>query len=241
MCLTLSLLGKVLYVLYDCFSSFFPLGILDGIPLKITWTKPSTQNKTDTSKSYAPVQVTPAEFGSLQGLDTKRTQSALWVKSNYYPDAFECNEETGVVSHVHDVIFEIAKAYKVPVKLRREMTSFDIRPGILILLSSDNTPLAIIEVKSPSSSDLEKVDDVLKQDLACEKHSVYGQIYKYLVLLREKFGIAAPIGIVTTYNWWSFCSLDNASHITEAVGTLDELRATLTTQEVKETLLSQPK
>eukprot|EP01114_Cavostelium_apophysatum_P013712 TRINITY_DN3382_c0_g1_i2.p1 TRINITY_DN3382_c0_g1~~TRINITY_DN3382_c0_g1_i2.p1 ORF type:complete len:457 (-),score=87.95 TRINITY_DN3382_c0_g1_i2:34-1404(-) len=109
--------------------------------------------------------------------------------------------EFNIQVYVERCLTDLVQAMNLPEQLvlKSQMSLVSIRPDIWFV-EVGRRPVGVVEVKVPVSSIL-------------EKPSVHGQIYDYLMALREYFGIKDPFGIVTTYEEWRVCWLPASTNI----------------------------
>jgi len=80
-----------------------------------------------------------------------------------------------------------------------ELSVFELRPDIWIVMTNLGIPVGVVEVKRPGD------DDVVMNDA-----TVFGQVYDYMMRLQSFHGLQCVFGIVSTYTSWRIFWFDDA-------------------------------
>ena len=82
-----------------------------------------------------------------------------------------------------------------------ELRMFSLRPDLWVVRTSNGMPIGVIEVKKPGkvAGGTPVLDDPI----------LAGQIFDYMMCLRQFNGLRNIFGIITTYNEWKICWLED--------------------------------
>uniref|UniRef100_A0A7S0SRF7 DUF5898 domain-containing protein n=1 Tax=Chromulina nebulosa TaxID=96789 RepID=A0A7S0SRF7_9STRA len=137
--------------------------------------------------------------------------SDIWRRANGDPLVLgNWNDESEIKIFVKDVFRDIIKMLKLEKSILINKLSLTIVkqqiPDILFF-EVNGILIGICDVKRPSSSFKKSgtgdIDEQLNEELQ-------NQITNYLLQLKYTYGITFPIGVITTYNEWKICCLDEA-------------------------------
>ena len=104
--------------------------------------------------------------------------------------------EAGIRGYVTIIYKEILRyaGLQYVIKIREETSLLSLRPDHLVLNNPKNVPIGVSEVKPP-----------LKDSRP--RPSSFGQLFNYLLILKHRYGIKEPFGILTTYESFFICWL----------------------------------
>lgn len=142
--------------------------------------------------------------------------SSLWLDYQNNGSVLHYNVEAQISSYIERALKEIVHIYGLSINICPCLRGNDYIPDIWILTLHD-VPLAVIEVKKPL------VTNTGAPHTTRFASASYGQLSVYMIMLRKRYGIIAPIGILTTYTSWEFCWLDNSNDVALATD-LDSIR-----------------
>jgi len=116
------------------------------------------------------------------------------------------NGEASIVNFVRSVLIDAIEASTLPYDILIEQSLISLRPDLWVV-TSNNSPLCVIEVKIPSKKSLGDERYFLER----ASTNVYHQITCSMMMLRQTFGLKNVFGIVTTYEEWRICWLSDDS------------------------------
>jgi len=145
------------------------------------------------------VMLTPPPTSS-----TRRIASAILGLLKQADGKLAYGSEADIHSYVIAVLQDGIRAAGLEVKLRfqREYSIAALRPDIILILSPNNVPIGVIEIKLPD-------DTIMKSEY------FFGQGYDYLKVLFEMYGVQKPFAILTNYLEWRFCWLPVADDLAQ--------------------------
>eukprot|EP01118_Nematostelium_gracile_P013133 TRINITY_DN4922_c0_g1_i2.p1 TRINITY_DN4922_c0_g1~~TRINITY_DN4922_c0_g1_i2.p1 ORF type:complete len:520 (-),score=74.96 TRINITY_DN4922_c0_g1_i2:12-1571(-) len=167
----------------------------DGVPhLRRSQTASSTGPSIP--KNHAKAKFVPGEFKTVP---TKHQQvaSGVWVSCGSGPDLM-WTSETSIQGYVKDVCIEIIRSLGLEYTVGDNIRLYQHYPD-LVLLTVNDYPIAVIEVKKPSR----KHEDALNDE------RVGGQMFDYLMTLRYSYGILDCFGILSDYETYKICWLED--------------------------------
>ncbi len=192
----------------------------DGLP-PIAEDPGGTPSKASLNTNHAEATLIERPVNSIQNL-ALRGGTAIWGKYKNRNEPFLWSSESDIQQLVKDVIEDAIAAAGVAreVVCQNELSVFQLRPDIWILLNRGNTfvhmkitvegkmPIGIVEVKKPD-------EDVMNHRL------LHGQILDYLLRLKSFYGLQDVFGIASTYKQWRFywlsdCDAAAASQVVSA-------------------------
>ena len=94
--------------------------------------------------------------------------------------------------------------------LAEEFTFFGMRPDIAMVLRN-GIPVGVVEIKCPNMSDPSKVSE--RSLAGVSDPFVIGQLYDYMMLLRNNFGVQSVFGIVSNYICTRFAWLSDETSL----------------------------
>eukprot|EP00301_Raphidiophrys_heterophryoidea_P008258 c13088_g1_i3.p1 GENE.c13088_g1_i3~~c13088_g1_i3.p1 ORF type:complete len:515 (+),score=108.50 c13088_g1_i3:75-1619(+) len=86
------------------------------------------------------------------------------------------------------------------ITIQTERQFFSLRPDIWVLLADNNSPIGVVEVKRP-------IPNAVPSAMENKKHA--GQLFDYMLLIRQLTGLESVFGVLSTYEEWKFCWLDH--------------------------------
>ncbi|KAI9088342.1 hypothetical protein DFS34DRAFT_448101 [Phlyctochytrium arcticum] len=137
---------------------------------------------------------------NLQLLDRESLSditSEIWMRTE---TGISWGSEGDIKSLVGAVLRDTLRilGFQKQVRLQEELTMFGTQKAdFFYLLNTNNAPIGVIEVKKPGN-------DVLDND------EVQGQIFDYMLALKQFQGLQHVYGILTTYEDWRICWLSDS-------------------------------
>jgi hypothetical protein len=116
--------------------------------------------------------------------------SALWTTASYTEGELVWKTEAAVQGFVKQAMFEFVAMSGLKLDCHDEVALMTLRPDFW-LVTKNGGPVGVIEVKKPN-----KEGSIMEADV------LHGQMFDYLLLLREGLGIKLPFGLATTYEKW---------------------------------------
>ena len=122
-------------------------------------------------------------------------------------ESLDYSSEASVQDLVCFVLHDCAKALngggalRVPIRVQREAALLHLFPDHVFFQTG--THVGVCEVKKPSTEDVKVFDEP----------GMFGQVFSYLLLLRSYFGIRWCFCILSTYEEWAICYLDDCKEI----------------------------
>jgi hypothetical protein len=121
----------------------------------------------------------------------------LWgMLANRHEKELEWSSESDICRYVTAFLEEVAAELNLPLKFRGEVGFFNLRPDISVI-KAFGIPVGVVEVKKPG-------EDILSNG------AVLGELYDYMKQIVNFYGLKEVFGILTTYEEWRICWLDNA-------------------------------
>jgi hypothetical protein len=117
-------------------------------------------------------------------------------KKSDLPDKLEYTSENSVQNFVLSALSDMIKAGKLDMELSvlSELSIANVRPDIWVILGQNGRPMGVIEVKLPN---IGAVTDLI----------ILGQLFDYMLILREFYGVQNVFGICSTYEFYNICWL----------------------------------
>ena len=135
------------------------------------------------------------------GLLSRESTYSTWAKfkTKNVNDCFQYGHETEVANYVQTVLEDLAMAITLrqayDLSFSAELKTREHRADIWVLMRHGR-PVGAIEVKKPG-------------DQALEHPRILGEVYDYLMLLRNFEGLSHVYGILTSYKQWRVCWLED--------------------------------
>lgn len=144
----------------------------------------------------------------MKSIKTPRL-SSLWIKTNVYPFTTtgtlqKCSTQRDVQMYVNDALIDIINncSLSKEIEFHDELSIFDSRSDIRCVRNKQGIPIGIVIIKKPNRPcKLNAVD----------APPVYGQIFDYMLRLREYYGLRYVFGIITTMQHWRICWLPDTT------------------------------
>jgi hypothetical protein len=110
--------------------------------------------------------------------------------------------ESDIAKHVGNLIEDILEylGRLGEFSVKSEVGTFSVRPDFYVIMSSLGFPVGVIEVKKPGT-------DILKAP------TVLGEVYDYLLALKNYFKIDHPFALLTSLKEWRVCWLPHSNDI----------------------------
>ena len=154
------------------------------------------------SSKYGRVQWKELPFGICTELTRTAGSSSLWrnVENGYSA----WSTENDIQHLVIDALCDIRQEYGISeVRFRGDRGIASVRPDVIMLRMANQEIVGFVEVKRP-------IDGTM------EDGHVFGQVFEYLCLLRSS-GLDCCFGILTTYESWRVCWLQDCGSMASAI------------------------
>ena len=183
------------WILNCYFSNFTGKSIIDdGLPPISR--KRSVMPTTSATSDHAEASITEAELGRLSVSTKRQPISRVWFNHNASaydgkPLTWSC--QSAVTAYVRSVLEDLFSAGKfLDLTCDLELSLFHSKPDVVILCEFD-VPIGVVEIKMASST---------RATPALSKERILGQVFDYLVHLKNYTGRKDVFGILTTYHQW---------------------------------------
>jgi hypothetical protein len=152
------------------------------------------------------------EFADLLNVGVvSQGPSELWARYNRRREGIDVASENDVAIQVYQVLLEAIRALDLGFYVLSEMEIFGIRPDFYIVATVSGIPKGVVEVKK-------------RGEMAMTNERIGGEVYDHMMHLRSLFGVREVFGILTSYDEWRVCWLqDDASADLAAATSLPEL------------------
>jgi hypothetical protein len=166
-----------------------------------------------------PVQATPGNFAVLDDYKLNalphNLQSTIWKRVRD-GNLGVWNHESHLQNFVSDVIVDVMNLAglgdQIQTCLEAQLNITEHLQADIVIFRKRGVIIGFCEVKKPSIG-----ADVLEDDM------LRIQISNYMQHLKYTHGLRAVFGIVTTYNEWKLCWLEDANHIAESNEAISDL------------------
>ena len=148
--------------------------------------------------NHEPVDLKEEKFELMSG-SVSVTESMAWREYQSINSPLQINTEMDTVLHISNILKDAIEASKLKLNLSSEVSMSNSRPDLLILKQSDELPVGAIEVKKPDSTSL------------TEHPKIFGELFDYLMLLKNTYNLQRVFGILTRYSDWYVCWLGGLS------------------------------
>ena len=125
---------------------------------------------------------------------------ALWARFvNSQSDKWQWSSESDIGGFVTLVLEEVARELNLPLEFRTKVGFFKLRPEITVV-KAYGVPVGVVAVKRPTKGIL-------------DNRTVLGELYDYMKQVVNFYGLKEVFGIVTTYQEWRVCWMENADSV----------------------------
>lgn len=180
--------------------SIFTHGLPPLGPLSDT-TKFTSNPFVPSDRQHAKAQVRIAKFSALsdlQGRELPYPETSIWTHvRKTTSDLGGYSNEAGVNYQVHKVFDDVLTSLDIREKviIRPEVEVRKNRPDFMVILVNGH-PIGAIEGKQPG-------------EVAMHHENILGEVYDQLMHLSSIFRVNTPFAILTSYEEWRVCWLDN--------------------------------
>lgn len=153
---------------------------------------------------HAKCTLQESTFSALSTIPSSTANaSSIWATLATQP-ALPWGSESDIQGFVKQVLADVIAATKLDQKLKcfNELGVFRLQKDIWVVLAN-GIPVGVVEVKKPGK-------DIM------DSETLHGQIYDYMLRLKNFFGQTWVFGIVSTYIEWRIYWLDKCDEIASA-------------------------
>jgi hypothetical protein len=133
--------------------------------------------------------------------------SSIWNATNRDGRLPDWGSESAIQRRVGTVLEDALKAGGLEdmMNIHDETSLGDEWPNFFVVRSAMGMPIGVIEIKKPDAK-------IMRNRL------IYGQIFDYMMMLRAFHGLTFVFGIVTTYEQWRICWLEDTDALAMSDG-----------------------
>lgn len=168
----------------------------------------STSSK---NEAHLSARVELHSFGVLDKLVLIPSESSIWPMYHNTKNtwATESDIQRLVYTALSDVVSTVGLATNL--QLLSEVSTFSLRPDICVV-RINGKPVGVCKVKKPNGA---------QKTSALEESVVAGQIFSYMMMLRNQYGVRHAFGILSTYEEWRVCWLPDTEKAASVTTLLD--------------------
>ena len=152
-----------------------------------------------------------ASFGIAEIPTATTSIRRVYSTPDLVTHGFQWHNESGLRQRFMSVLEELLDEIGIGGRVLAEEFGFFQKFADIAVVLRNGVPVGVIEIKCPNTSDLEHIRDRCYEGVSDPR--VIGQLYNYMMLLRNNFGVQTVFGIVSNYICTRFAWLSDDNDV----------------------------